>query len=504
MPTAQLIDVLASGLRTSAGAAVASGKVRFYAPGTLTPISVYSDEAGSSAISQPLTLTAGGTGIAYTTVPCRVLAKDSTDTTTLFDENVGTNVDGSIYVVSPSFNGGSETLLSTILDAVDDSFGGTDWKYKHAASATERNLKSWMGEVHISVKDYGALGDDANDDTAEIQAAFDAAAAAGTNVYFPPGTYRITSAITMPSSSITVRGIPWASIIKNMSTTGHVFTCSTENVTGQFIGIKITANTTSTGYAFNYNFGALILDHVNVELHRRCVNSLETTLRPSVVCTASILTAANEASGLCVTADSATILTANLFTSVHNSSTAVTLSSPLGSVVTGNQFSGNSGTAIAATGTASVIISGNSFVWTGTRISTASTANSVIDVGNAANSSGSASVNADARTGSPLNFALTTTTSVTPLPSSSPLTRIVQSTGSTTVTINAAADAMSGTHHTIMCVNASGGSVTWTFDASWHTSAAVAPTTGNRVTLEFVYEKISDAWYEVARATTAT
>lgn len=43
-----------------------------------------------------------------------------------------------------------------------------------------------------NVKDFGALGDGTTDDSAAIQAAF----AASDNVYFPPGTYRITQSIT--------------------------------------------------------------------------------------------------------------------------------------------------------------------------------------------------------------------------------------------------------------------------------------------------------------------
>lgn len=52
----------------------------------------------------------------------------------------------------------------------------------------------------FNVRDYGALGDNSNDDSAAIQAAVTAAWAMGGTVYFPPGFYKCNSGITLPSS----------------------------------------------------------------------------------------------------------------------------------------------------------------------------------------------------------------------------------------------------------------------------------------------------------------
>lgn len=50
----------------------------------------------------------------------------------------------------------------------------------------------------VSVKDFGAVGDGVTDDTAAIQAALDSVPAYGGQVFFPEGTYLISSTITLP------------------------------------------------------------------------------------------------------------------------------------------------------------------------------------------------------------------------------------------------------------------------------------------------------------------
>ena len=60
-------------------------------------------------------------------------------------------------------------------------------------------------------RDYGAKGDGVTDDAAAIQAAVDAAATGGT-VYFPAGTYKCTSDITV-GNSVTLRGAGDLSIL---------------------------------------------------------------------------------------------------------------------------------------------------------------------------------------------------------------------------------------------------------------------------------------------------
>src|SRR6266568_575809 len=61
---------------------------------------------------------------------------------------------------------------------------------------TSRTLDDRFADIK-NVKDFGATGDGTTDDTAAIQATVDWTSAANRGtIYFPPGTYKVTSAIT--------------------------------------------------------------------------------------------------------------------------------------------------------------------------------------------------------------------------------------------------------------------------------------------------------------------
>lgn len=80
--------------------------------------------------------------------------------------------------------------------------------FKATGGTTSRFLQDHVGDV-LNVKSFGAIGDNSNDDTASIQACFDAAfKTSGTPngvtnawknraVFFPSGMYKITSALTL-------------------------------------------------------------------------------------------------------------------------------------------------------------------------------------------------------------------------------------------------------------------------------------------------------------------
>lgn len=71
------------------------------------------------------------------------------------------------------------------------------------AGAVSRTVQSKLRDV-VSVNDFGTVGDGVADDTAAIQAAWTAAATKP--LYFPPGTYRITAALSGPLTELVGAG----------------------------------------------------------------------------------------------------------------------------------------------------------------------------------------------------------------------------------------------------------------------------------------------------------
>lgn len=65
----------------------------------------------------------------------------------------------------------------------------------------------------LNVKSFGAVGNGSTNDTAAIQAALAAVSTNGSVVYFPPGSYKITSTLTVSISGTTLVGDGWSSQI---------------------------------------------------------------------------------------------------------------------------------------------------------------------------------------------------------------------------------------------------------------------------------------------------
>jgi hypothetical protein len=172
---------------TNTGAVLTGGKLYTYLAGTTTPAATYTTSAGNVARTNPIVLDAAGrvpdggeiwltVGVTY-----KFVLKDSNDVLIGTYDNVPStfNTNASSVTYTPA---GTGAVTTTVQAKLRES---------------------------VSVKDFGATGNGSTDDTAAIQAAitylYSLADPSGVSaipaLYFPAGTYLMSSTITMGNNA---------------------------------------------------------------------------------------------------------------------------------------------------------------------------------------------------------------------------------------------------------------------------------------------------------------
>lgn len=242
------------------GAPLAGGKLYTYNAGTTTPAPAYTSITGTAFHTNPIILNASGRipdsgeiwlsdNISYkfvlTTSNDLLLATwdninginsnfinytieeeviTATSSQTIFNlsditytpgtNNLSVFVDGINQIVDVDYTetnsttvtflsgvtGGLLVKFTTAIPVSGTSTNASVVSYTPAgANAVVTNVQAKLRE-RISVKDFGAVGNDVADDTTSIQNAIDYANSIGGDIYFPAGTYRISNTLLIDNS----------------------------------------------------------------------------------------------------------------------------------------------------------------------------------------------------------------------------------------------------------------------------------------------------------------
>lgn len=262
----RLLKPLATGVNGAA-----SGTATIYKRGTSTPATLYTaiDGSGSTTPTSTVSLDANGRAIWYVNEAVDIIAYNSSNSPVA----TFTDLDGAsaVEVMSQSFTGtdyntgqtgaSKPALLSVLMDLWLTNAGAKDWKVLiSGVETTLQNAFSTVGGIVTNVKApaYGAKGDGTSDDTAAISVAFSQTAAGGI-VFFPAGTYRITSAIAV-GPAVSILGVgPGASIITiDHATNDALQIASSSTVPSSIRGIAIQAKQANSGTLLKINSGSVV------------------------------------------------------------------------------------------------------------------------------------------------------------------------------------------------------------------------------------------------------
>lgn len=214
------------------GNPLVGGKLYSYEAGTSTPLATYADYDGTITNTNPVILNSRGEAdvwLSSSYYKLRLL--DSNDVEIWTVDNIGgyatmADVTAAINAVVAAYaaSGGSN-LIGFIQ-------GG--------ASAVATTVQAKLRET-ISVKDFGAVGDDSHDDTTNIQAAINYANSIGGDVYFPAGTYKISNTLLIDNST-SVSGFDKASVYGDSSASVQI-----RGIAGNFDMLEITGGSVDAG-----------------------------------------------------------------------------------------------------------------------------------------------------------------------------------------------------------------------------------------------------------------
>lgn len=239
-----------------------NGHVELYRRGTSTRATWYADFEGAAPDSSGanVTLDSHGGVVVFVNELVDVIVKDSSGSTARefvagvaapVVEYQGQGFSGTSYTTGATGAGsGYPVSAQTIFDRWYTSAGALDFEVLvDGTSTTLQRAMGGLGGLLFNVKDpaYGAEGDGVTDDAAAIDAALTAATSDGGVVYFPPGNYRRTTRLTLPSKvSLLGAGPDASAILIDHASNGAVLT-ATATYRQHIAGLRISAAQANSG-----------------------------------------------------------------------------------------------------------------------------------------------------------------------------------------------------------------------------------------------------------------
>jgi hypothetical protein len=225
------------------GNVLSGGKIYTYQAGTTTPLAVYTSNAESAFHTNPIILDSAGRvpsggeiwlqfGIGYKfvlktstevliatydNIPSSAQPPAANDADSIMYEQgytvtAGSFVVGKIYRIA-SVGTTDFTLIGATNNTVGTHFIATGVGTGTGTAELSQTVETKLRQA-ISVKDFGAVGDGATNDTAAIQAAIDYAETVGAVIEVPVGTYSV-SVLTVNDG---IGGINCVGVIKGQGT----------------------------------------------------------------------------------------------------------------------------------------------------------------------------------------------------------------------------------------------------------------------------------------------
>jgi hypothetical protein len=202
---------------TNTGVPMAGGLLYTYAAGTTTPLATYTDSSGTIANTNPVILDSRGeASIWLSTVSYKFKLATPVNIDIWTQDNVTNEVSSANMLYTPA---GTGAVTTTVQAKLRES---------------------------VSVKDFGAVGNGVSDDTAAIQLAVNSGAKA---VYFPAGTYNVSSTITV-NIFMTLHGDgELGSTVRTTSATANVFSITSIYACG-FSDLRFSSTVVRTAGAY--------------------------------------------------------------------------------------------------------------------------------------------------------------------------------------------------------------------------------------------------------------